>query len=490
MSTNLITANNLSVGNNLTVAGSIILNTIDASNSINTLSLNSQSITLNNLDLNTRITNNESQINTLNLKATQLDTLKAPLASPNFTGVPTCPTATQNSNNNQIANTSYVDTSISNLIGGAPDLLNTLKEIDNAINNDPNVYSTITNQISLKSNIDNPTFTNKITTPAITLNGTDLQTTLNKKSTVNNPYFTGTLTLNGTDLQTTLDSKATLSLANTFTQINTFNSGINFNGFINSISKDTFSFISNISSDVQQQINVLKKSITDITWIEGTFNTTNIANICQTNILTFSTSINNISKDTFSYLTGLTSNIQNQLNSINNSINGIKNNINLLLSIIPPSGSIIARVSTSDKLTISGWILCDGRLVSRLQFPELYNTIGDMYKNPSMNIPGSLGYDSNLFNVPNLNAMFLRGNGIQTINGYQYGSDNSVGNFYNDAIRIQGYNFVNNLSTSRTSVLGGGGTSTINNLYWTNNTIGTGSETVPCYTSVYYFIKT
>jgi hypothetical protein len=229
MSTNLITANNLSVGNNLTVAGSLILNTIDASNSINTLSLNSKSITLNNLDLNTRITNNESQINTLNLKATQLDTLKAPLASPNFTGVPTCPTATQNSNNNQIANTSYVDTSISNLIGGAPDLLNTLKEIDNAINNDPNIYSTITNQISLKSNIDNPTFTTKITTPAITLNGTDLQTTLNKKSSTNNPVFTGTLSLNGTDLQTTLDSKATLSLANTFSQLNTFNNGIKSN---------------------------------------------------------------------------------------------------------------------------------------------------------------------------------------------------------------------------------------------------------------------
>jgi hypothetical protein len=84
---------------------------------------------------------------------------KANLDSPNFTGIPQCPTAIANSNNYQIANTSYVDTQISNLIGTSPSLLNTLQEIDNAINNDPNFSTTITNQLSLKANIDNPTFT-------------------------------------------------------------------------------------------------------------------------------------------------------------------------------------------------------------------------------------------------------------------------------------------------------------------------------------------
>jgi hypothetical protein len=86
--------------------------------------------------------------------------------------------------------------------------------------------------------------------------------------------------------------------------------------------------------------------------------------------------------------------------------------------------------------------------------------------------------------------MFLRSNGIQTINGNQFGYDGIVGNFYNDSIRSQGSNFVNNLNTSRTSVIGGGGTSVINNLSWNNNTIGAGTETTPCYTGVYYYIKT
>jgi hypothetical protein len=123
---------------------------------------------------------------------------KSNLDSPNFTGIPQCPTAIANSNNYQIANTSYVDTQISNLIGSSPSYLNTLQEIDAAINNDPNFYNTITNQLSLKANIDNPTFTTRITTPAINLNGNDLQSTLNTYAKLNNPTFTGVVNLPST----------------------------------------------------------------------------------------------------------------------------------------------------------------------------------------------------------------------------------------------------------------------------------------------------
>ena len=50
------------------------------------------------------------------------------------------------------ATTTYVNTAINNLIGGAPNLLNTLDEIANAINNDASFASTITTQLSLKAN--------------------------------------------------------------------------------------------------------------------------------------------------------------------------------------------------------------------------------------------------------------------------------------------------------------------------------------------------
>lgn len=72
MSSNLISAGNLSVGNTLTVAGSTILNTIDASTSINTNLLTTNQIKLNNIDLNTRLVGDEQQISSLN---TQINTL-------------------------------------------------------------------------------------------------------------------------------------------------------------------------------------------------------------------------------------------------------------------------------------------------------------------------------------------------------------------------------------------------------------------------------
>ena len=72
MSSNLISAGNLSVGNNLTVSGSTILNTIDASTSINTNLLTTNQIKLNNIDLNTRLVGDEQQLTSLN---TQINTL-------------------------------------------------------------------------------------------------------------------------------------------------------------------------------------------------------------------------------------------------------------------------------------------------------------------------------------------------------------------------------------------------------------------------------
>ena len=116
----------------------------------------------------------ESNISALQ---TLVDT-KANLNSPTFTGIARVATASPQTNSTQIANTSYVDTAIATLVGTAPSLLNTLQEIDAAINNDPSFSTTIGNQISLKANINNPTFTTGIATPAINLNGTDLQTSL------------------------------------------------------------------------------------------------------------------------------------------------------------------------------------------------------------------------------------------------------------------------------------------------------------------------
>ena len=75
---------------------------------------------------------------------------KAALASPALTGNPTAPTQSANNNSTRIATTAYVQTEISDLIGGAPGALDTLNELAAAINDDASYASTITTALAGK----------------------------------------------------------------------------------------------------------------------------------------------------------------------------------------------------------------------------------------------------------------------------------------------------------------------------------------------------
>ncbi|MFA2303128.1 tail fiber protein, partial [Escherichia coli] len=105
--------------------------------------------------------------------------LKAPLASPALTGIPTAPTAAQGTNNTQIANTAFVKAAITALINGAPGTLDTLKEIAAAINNDPNYSTTINNALALKAPLASPALTGIPTAPTAAqgTNNTQIATT-------------------------------------------------------------------------------------------------------------------------------------------------------------------------------------------------------------------------------------------------------------------------------------------------------------------------
>ena len=76
---------------------------------------------------------------------------KAPLASPALTGVPTAPTAAANTNTTQVATTAYVQTEVTDLIGGAPGTLDTLNELAAAINDDASYASTLTTALGTKT---------------------------------------------------------------------------------------------------------------------------------------------------------------------------------------------------------------------------------------------------------------------------------------------------------------------------------------------------
>ena len=88
--------------------------------------------------------------------------LKAPLASPTFTGTPVAPTASASTNSTKVATTAFVTTAISNLVGGAPGALNTLNELAAAIGDDASYASGITTALGLKAPIASPTFTGTV----------------------------------------------------------------------------------------------------------------------------------------------------------------------------------------------------------------------------------------------------------------------------------------------------------------------------------------
>ena len=101
---------------------------------------------------------------------TALD-LKAPLVSPALTGVPTAPTAAAGTATTQVATTQFVGAAVSALVAAAPAALDTLNELATALGNDASFSTTITNSIATKSPIASPTFTGTVTAPAITATG-------------------------------------------------------------------------------------------------------------------------------------------------------------------------------------------------------------------------------------------------------------------------------------------------------------------------------
>jgi len=107
--------------------------------------------------------NNTSDINKPVSTATQSAlNLKANLSSPNFTDIPTVPTASNGTNTTQIANTAFVSTAIANLVASSPSTLDTLNELATALGNDPNFATTISTLLGLKANIASPTFTGNV----------------------------------------------------------------------------------------------------------------------------------------------------------------------------------------------------------------------------------------------------------------------------------------------------------------------------------------
>ena len=96
------------------------------------------------------ISPDKANLNQLKLAIDAAVNQRAPLASPAFSGVPTAPTASQSTNNTQIATTAFVKAALAALVDSSPAALDTLNELAAALGNDPNFATTMTNALANK----------------------------------------------------------------------------------------------------------------------------------------------------------------------------------------------------------------------------------------------------------------------------------------------------------------------------------------------------
>ena len=80
----------------------------------------------------------------------------------------TATTQSAGDNSTKVATTAYTDTAISNLVDSAPNTLNTLKELSDALGSDANFSTTVTNSIATKMPTAGGAFTGDITTKNMT----------------------------------------------------------------------------------------------------------------------------------------------------------------------------------------------------------------------------------------------------------------------------------------------------------------------------------
>jgi hypothetical protein len=225
-----------------------------------------------------------------------------------------------------LATKTYADnaatTAVANVIGAAPESLNTLTELASALGNDANYASTITNVIGLKAPIANPTFTGTVggitkgmvglgnvdnTTDANKPISTETQTALDLKlnsstaastyAPLASPTFTGTVSLPANTITNAMisdDAIDTAEIKNSAVTSAKIADGTIVDGDINAAAAIAQSKISGLTTDLS-----LKAPLSGPTFT-GTV------------VLPSTTSIGDVSSTEVGYLNGVTSAIQTQ----------------------------------------------------------------------------------------------------------------------------------------------------------------------------------
>ena len=156
---NFTTVNNLVCSGTITTGGNIISNSNLQTNNITSANINnSNSITSNSINATSGALTNTTVSNLLTLLSNSPITFN--YNGSNYTISALMLFTLNPLNGLSIASQNYVNTQIANLVNSSPDLLNTLSELAQAINNDASFSTTMTNLIATKSSLSgNNSFT-------------------------------------------------------------------------------------------------------------------------------------------------------------------------------------------------------------------------------------------------------------------------------------------------------------------------------------------
>ncbi len=156
-----------------------------------------------------------------------------------------------------------------------------------------------------------------------------------------------------------------------------------------------------------------------------------------------------------------------------------------------PSGTIVMFAGSSAP---SGWLLCDGSVLSRVDYTNLFNSIGITY-----NTGGETGAQ---FRLPNTQGVFVRGVGQQTISAQNFPpSAATLGQKSPDATAVNGLTATDSGHTHPgANVINGTYAGAVIRPVVSGTTTGTGfanitvnstdAETTPAFIALNYIIKT
>ena len=408
MATNISTANNLTISGTLTTSNNIISNgnlqtnnisstNINNSNSISTNSINATTVSLTNLSVSNILTLLSSSTpiifnyngSNYNLSTLMLFTL-------------------QQLGGATIASQSYVNHQISSIINSSPDLLNTLSELANAINNDASFSTTMTNLIATKSGLSS----NNIFSGSNNF-GNDVSGTIISR------LFSTIISINNGNTRRNVNNYFEVGMSQTssyiyydntgkFGSVNTNDSNLNWNIALNSVF--TINTINSVNENISGNgiINNLYSSILAINNNNTRRSTNDILEVATSstgNYLYYNNS------STFGFINTSNSNFSWFINSSGSAT---------IPSIITPSGTITTLTSTTGTITT---------------LTSTTGTINNLYSNIlSINNGTSLRSVNDLFNV----SISSTGNYLYYNNSSVFGHINTSNSALNWSVNSSG----------------------------------------------------